>query len=51
MNEVNTTLREINVTVAYYKKKKQACEEAIQVLESEKEKIMKKYNISGDDQK
>ena len=45
MNELNTTLREINVTIAYYKRKIVACEEAIEVLESEKNELMEKYNI------
>jgi len=45
MNEVNTTLREINVTIAYYKRKIIACEEAIQELEKEKKELMDKYDI------
>ena len=39
MNEVNTTLREINVTIAYYKRKIKACEDAIQELEKHKKEI------------
>jgi len=49
MNEVNTTLREINVSIAYYKRKITACEDAIQTLEKERDEIMKKYNIPGAD--
>lgn len=49
MNEVNTTLREINVTIAYYKRKITACEDAIQTLEKERDEIMKKYDIPGVD--
>lgn len=45
VNEVNETLREINITISYFKRKKRACEEAIEELESEKLEIMKKYNI------
>ena len=45
MNEVNSTLREINTTIAYYKRKILACEEAIEMLEQEKENIMKKYDL------
>jgi len=45
MNEVNTTLREINVTIAYYKRKIKSCEEAIQELEKHKKEIMKKYDL------
>ena len=45
MNEVNETLREINTTLSYFKRKKLACEEAIEELESEKIRIMKKYNM------
>ena len=45
MNEVNTTLREINVTIAYYKRKITACEDAIQTLEKEKKELMDKYDI------
>jgi len=45
MNEVNTTLREINVTIAFYKRKITACENAIKELEKEKHEIMDKYNI------
>lgn len=45
VNEVNETLREINTTISYFKRKKRACEEAIEQLESEKLEIMKKYNI------
>lgn len=45
MNEVNTTLREINVTIAYYKRKIKACEDTIQTLEKEKKEIMDKYDI------
>lgn len=45
VNEVNETLREINVTIGYFKKKKLACEQVIEELEAEKLKIMKKYKI------
>lgn len=45
MNEVNETIREINVTLAYFKKKKAACEKAIEELESHKQEIMKKYDL------
>lgn len=48
MNEVNETLREINVTIAFFKRKIAACEEAIETLESEKLEIMKKYNMGVD---
>ena len=48
MNEVNETLREINVTIAFYKRKILACEAAIETLEKEKEKIMKKYDLLDD---
>lgn len=45
MNELNTTLREINVTIAFYKRKIKACEEAIETLENKKQELMKNYNI------
>lgn len=45
VNEVNETLREINTTISYFQRKKRACEEAIEQLESEKLEIMKKYKI------
>lgn len=45
VNEVNETLREINVTISYFKRKKLACEEAIKELEAEKLKIINKYHM------
>ena len=46
MNELNQTLKEINVSIAYYTKKKAACEEAIKELESYKKELMDKYDIT-----
>lgn len=45
MNEVNETLKEINVTIAYYKRKITACEDIIQELEKHKKELMDKYDI------
>ena len=45
MNEVNETLREINNTIGYYKKKKTECENAIDELEEYKQELMKKYDL------
>lgn len=45
MNEVNETIREINNTIGYFKKKKKECDEMIKELEEYKEELMKKYNI------
>ena len=45
VNEVNETLREINTTISYFKRKKRACEQVIEELEAEKLEIMKKYKI------
>ena len=45
MNELNTTLREINVTIAFCKRKIVACEEAIEILENEKQELLEKYDI------
>lgn len=45
MNELNETLKEINVTIAFYKRKIIACEDAIQELEKHKKEIMKKYDL------
>lgn len=45
MNVVNETLREINVTIAYYERKKLACEEAIRDLEAHKKELMEKYDL------
>lgn len=45
MNQVNETLREINNTIGYYKRKKIACEQAIEELEAHKEEIMEKYDL------
>ena len=45
MNEVNETLKEINVTIAFYKRKIKSYEEVIELLENEKEKILKKYEM------
>ena len=48
MNEVEMTLREINNSIGYYRRKKIACEEAIEELEEEREKLRKKYNLGVD---
>ena len=45
MNQVNETLREINNTISYYKRKKLACEQAIEELEAHKIEIMEKYDL------
>lgn len=45
MNTVNETLREINNTIGYFKKKKKECEEAIDELEEYKQELMKKYDL------
>ena len=45
LNEVNETLREINNTIGYYRRKKLACEEAIEELKEAREELIKKYNI------
>ena len=45
MNKVNETLREINITIAYYNRKKLACEQAIKELEAHRDEIMKKYDL------
>lgn len=45
MNQVNETLREINNTISYYKRKKLACEQAIKELESHRDEIMEKYDL------
>ena len=45
MNQLNETLREINVTIEYYKRKKLACEQAIKELESHRNEIMEKYDL------
>lgn len=48
LNEVEMTLREINNTIGYYRRKKIACEEAIKKLEEEREELRKKYNLGVD---
>lgn len=45
MNQVNETLREINNTIGYYKRKKLACEQAISELEAHRDEIMAKYDL------
>lgn len=45
MNQLNETLREINVTIEYYKRKKIACEQAIQELETHRDELMEKYDV------
>ena len=42
------TLREINNSIGYYRRKKIACEEAIEKLEEEREELRKKYNLGVD---
>lgn len=45
MNQVNETIREINNTIGYFKRKKKECEEIIQELEEYKQEIMEKYDL------
>lgn len=48
MNEVEMTLREINNSIGYYRRKKIACEEAIKELEESKEELINKYKLGVD---